>query len=361
MYLNESLTKAFDTIREATYFDSRSLVPHPENLKFQAMEERRSMHRLGMKMTEIVGNPEGEDLQYAAHAVRRHFWKELGLPLLPELATELPRFLLKPDHKIETRTVPQELADQLVLVKLTDTSVPCIVAANLSLLQKLLNLPDATIKFLTLAYAISSFCSLNKDEASGLKMALSSIGITDNAHRNRAVAVLLDVPIASVEAMFTPPINLVALQFVDAADFNRKDNLRCVFALNDEFVALLETLYRSHGALLAGILEPEQDFDWLNDGTIPVDYLYEILPIHIAECYKRTVLNQPLLHQHVNHLIEWFTGGLSFPPEALHALDSRIAFEAIRDAIKRAALACCQAHKPLDAHALLKAIYAASE
>lgn len=360
MCLYESLNKAFDTIREAACFDSHSLVPHPENLKFQAGEERRAMHRLGTKLAEIVGNPDGEDLHYAAHAVRRHFWKELGLSQPPELATEVPRFLLKPDHKIESRTDPQELASQLAAVPVPETSVLCIVSSKLALLQKLLNLPDVAIKFLTLAYANSSRHSLTEDESCGLSLALSYVCVESNEHRNRAVAVLLDVPLVEVEAFFTPPITVAALRFVDVHVFNQARSLRSVFALSDEFVTLLETPHLSHAAVLAQILESEYDLDSVDDGTTPIGHLYEIMPTQIAECYERTVLNRPLLYPHVHHLVEWFTGGLLLPVEACHALDGRLTFESIRDAIKRAALACCTEKRPLDAHAILKALFAAS-
>ena len=292
MNLDEPLAKAFETIREVACFDSHSLVPHPENLKFQAIEERRAMRRLSMKLAEIVSNPEGEDLQYAANTVRRHFWKELGLSQPPELGTDLPRFLQQPDHRIEPRTDSKELADQLAAVKLNDTSVLCIVASNLSLLKKLLNLSDTTIKYLTLAYANCSIHSLTKDESSGLKTALTYIGVEDDAHRNRAVAVLLEAPIADVEAIFAPPSMLVALRFVDAQDSNKQRNLRAVFALTDEFLTLLESSYRSHEALLAAILEPEQDLNLLDDGTTPISYLYDILPKDIAEAYKCAVLEE---------------------------------------------------------------------
>ena len=358
MCLDESLINAFATIREAACFDSHSLVPHPDNLRFQFCIERQAMHRLGSKLVEIVSSPDGEDLQHCAHTVRRHFWKDLGLSQTPELATKVPRFLLKPDYKIEPRTEPQELASQLATVLMPETPVLCIVASKLALLQKLLNLSDTVIKYLTLAYANCSIHSLTKDQSSSLKIALSHIGVADNMHR--AVAILLDVPLAAVEAIFAAPSALIALRFVDAAAFNQSRTLRDAFALTDEFVTLLETPFLSHEALLAGILEPEHDLDLLDNGITPIGYLYEILPSSIAECYERTVLNRPLLYQHVHHLIEWFTGGLLLPPEACYALDSRLTFEAIRDAIKRAALASCQANKQLDAHALLKELYAAS-
>jgi hypothetical protein len=360
MCLDESLNKAFDTIREAACFDSHSLVPHPENLKFQANEERRAMHRLGTKLAEIVASPDGEDLQHCAQTVRRHFWKDLGLSQPPELATNVPRFLLKPDHKIELRTDPQELADKLVDVAMPETPVLCIVASKLALLQKLLlNLSDTAIKYLTLAYANCSTHSLTKDESSSLKIALSHICVADNMHRNRAVAVLLDVPVAAVDAMFAAPSALVALRFVDASAFNQRRTLRDVFALTDEFVTLLETPFRSHEALLAGILEPEQDFDLLDDGT-PIGYLYEILPKDIAEAYECAVLGRPLNFMHIHDLVSWYTAGYRMLPSFYSPLAGRITVESVRDAIKRAAMKCAQANKPLNAHALVKALYAAS-
>ncbi len=360
MSLNESLTSAFETIREYAIWDSHSLVPHPDNLKFQATEERRAMHRLGTHLTKIVSRPESEDLQYAAHVIKRHFWNELGLSQPPELAAEVPRFLLKPDHKMEPRTDPQELAYQLAAVPMPETPVLCIVSSKLALLQKLLNLSNTAIKFLTLAYANTCRHSLSKDESSGLPLALSYIGVADDEDRNRAVAVLLDVPLAEVEALFMPPIALVALRFVDVHVFNQARNLRSVFTLSDEFVTLLEMPHLSHAAVLARILESERDLDSVDDGSTPIGYMYEIMPSQIAECYERTVLNRPLLYQHVHFLVEWFTGGLSIPVAAWYALDSRLTFESIRDALKRAALACCTENRPLDAHAILKALFAAS-
>lgn len=358
MCLDESLNKAFGTIREAACFDSHSLVPHPENLKFQASVGRHAIHRLGTKLAEIVGNPDGEDLQYAAHTIKRHFWKELGLSQPPELATNVPRFLLKPDHKIEPRTDTQELADKLAHVALPETTVLCIVASKLALLQKLLNLSDTATKYLTLAYANCSIHSLTKDESSSLKIALSHIGVADNMHR--AVAILLDVPLAAVEAMFAAPSVLVALRFVDASAFNQRRTLRDVFALTDEFVTLLETPFRTHEALLAGILEPEQDFDLLDDGTTPIGYLYEILPKDIAEAYECAVLGRPLNSVHIHDLVSWYTAGYRMLPSFYSPLAGRITVESLRDAIKRAALKCAQANKPLNAHALVKALYAAS-
>ena len=298
MHLDEALIKAFDTIREAACFDSHTNIAHPANLQFQEGTQRRAMNRPVTKLVEIVGNPDGEDLQHCAQTVRRYFWQELGLSQPPDLPTDVPRFLLKPDHTLEHRIDAQELADKLATVPMPETPVLCIVSSKLTLLQKLLNLNDTAIKFSALAYSNCGIHSLTKNETCGLKMALAHIGLSDDAHRNRAVAILLDAPLATVEAIFASPAALVALRFFEAAAFNQRRTLRDLFALTDEFVRLLETPCRSHEALLAGILEPEQDFDLLDDGTTPIGYLYEILPKGIAEAYECSVLGRPLNFMH---------------------------------------------------------------
>jgi hypothetical protein len=360
MNLDESITNAFEAIREFASFDSHSLVPHPDNLRFQAMTETVAMLRLGTKLTEIVGDPDGEDLQYCAHTVRRYFWQELGLSQPPDLPTDVPRFLLKPGHTIENRIDAQELADKLAQVPMPEAPVLCIVASKLALLSKLLNMSDTGIHYLGLAFAHCSIHSLTIDESSSLKVALSHIGLADDAHRNRAVAVLLNAPLVDVQALFAAPSKLAALRFLDAAVFNQRRTLRDVFVLTDEFVALLETPYRSHKALLAGILEPEQDFDLLDDGTTPIGYLYEILPKDIAEAYECAVLDRPLKAIHIQALVSWYTAGFRMLPSFYSPLAGHITVEALRDAIKRVALECAQANKPLTSHALVKALYAAS-
>ncbi len=360
MSLDESLIQAFETIRESASFDCLSPVPHVDNLRFSYSVERQAMHRLGTNLAEIVRNIDCEDMQYVAHTVKRHFWKELGLSQPPDLPTDLPRFLLKDGFRLETRIDPYELVSQLATVSLPDTPVVCIVSSKLALLQKLLNLSDTAIKYLTLAYAISCRHHLTNDESSGLEIALSNIGLIDDAYRNHAISALIQSPLVEVETMFAPPCALIALRFVDASVFNQRRSLRNVFALTDDFVYLLETKFRSHQAVLAAILEPEQDLDLLDDGSIPVGYLYEILPMEIAQAYEFAVTERPLNVVHISELVCWYTAGYRIQPSFFSPLVGHITFETIRDAIKRVALDCCQANKTLDEHALMKALYAAS-
>lgn len=360
MSLDKALVQAFETIRESASFDCLCPVPHVDNLRFSYTVERQAMHRLGTKLAEIVCSPDCEDMQYVAHTVKRHFWKELGLTQPPDLPTELPRFLLKDDFRLEIRIDPYELASQLAVVSFPETPVVCIVSTKLALLQKLLNLSDTAFKYLTLAYAISCRHNLTKEESSGLDFALSNIGLIDDAYRNHAISVLLQSPLVEVETMFAPPCALVALRFVDATVFNQRRSLRNVFALTDEFVSLLETKFRSQQAVLAAILEPEYDLDLFDDGSIPVGYLYEILPKEIAQAYEFTVLDRPLNLKHICELVCWYTAGYRMQPSFFSPLVGHITFETIRDAIKRVALDCCQSNKTLDEHALMKALYAAS-
>ncbi len=87
--------------------------------------------------------------------------------------------------------------------------------------------------------------------------------------------------------------------------------------------------------------------------------LYQTLPRCIAECYERVLRDQPLQSRHVLSLTAWFTGGICLPAKTCIVLDGRLTFEAIRDAIKRSALACCQANKPFGDNEVLKALYTA--
>ena len=95
MGLDESLTQAFETIQEATCFDAFSNIPHVENLRYQSIEEGRAMRQLGMNLTAIVGDQDCEDLQYAAHCIRRYFGSSLPMEPMPEFIADAPRFLLE--------------------------------------------------------------------------------------------------------------------------------------------------------------------------------------------------------------------------------------------------------------------------
>ena len=298
-------------------------------------------------------------MQYAAHAVRCHFWQELGLEQTPKLENDVPQFLRKCVYKVQPHTDPVELVAQLAVVAAPDPSTFCIVASTLTLLQKLLNFSDTITLFLALAYAASSTHSQTHDLSSGLAAALNHVHVADSDHRDRAIALLLDAPKADVRAIFGPSSILVALGFMQAQDYSKPLNLRQVLMLKSEFITILETSYRSHGALLADILTPEYDPDLLDSDAVCIGDLYQTLPRCIAECYERVLRGQSLQSRHVLNLTMWFTGGISLPAETCIALDGRLTFEAIRDAIKRAALACCQSNKPFGDNDVLKALYAA--
>jgi hypothetical protein len=342
----------------AAPFDCFTAVPHPDNLSFIVAEERRAMHRLGMKLVEIDGSHDSGGMQYAAHTVQHHFWRELELVEEPKRIIMLPSFL-QAGHELPHIELA-EFAKQLATVAIDASPMYCIITANLNQLQRLLNLSATEIQFLKLAYLSSHYHHSIHNDACNLKTTLSFISLAGTAHRNHAIAVLLDEPLAAVDALFSLPSKLVALGFMDAQSSYEQRSLQELCALNENFIYLLESPHRSEQAIVTAILEHEEELDPLLDGTVPVGYLIETMPQNIAECYERAVLNEPLLPQHIQQLVAWFTGGYVLPLEAAQPLAARITFESMREAIKRSALSCCQANQPYGAYALLKGLYAAS-
>jgi len=359
--MNEVLKKAFETIRSEIGFDMLSNLPHPENLRFQMDEECKAMHRVGLQLRNIVFDPEGEDLQYAAHAIRQYFGDALGMEPMPEFLADVPRFLLPPDNRTVHRTNPQELARHLMRMTMPQVEIICITTTQLKRLQKLLHLSDAEVKFLTLAYVVSSPHLRTSCLSAGIVMALEHIGVKDDAHRHRAIGVLLDVPVDDVIKMLSPPCSLNALRFVDSVYTNREPTLRDSFVLTDEFVEVLETTYRSHEALLYAIVEPEQDLNLLNDEEVPVGHLYEVFQKDVAEAFECAVLCRPLKSYHINALVSWYSAGHRTLPSLYSPLAGRINVEGVRIAIQRAAFDCRIANVPLDTFALMRALYAAAD
>ena len=100
MIFDESVTLAFEVIRAAYCFDAFTLVPHPDNIRFRADEERKVMHRLGLMLPDLANDA---DSQWVGQIVQQYFWKEIGLEQQPATLEGVPRFLLPPDHQLETR------------------------------------------------------------------------------------------------------------------------------------------------------------------------------------------------------------------------------------------------------------------
>ncbi len=252
MGLDESLTQAFETIRKATCFDAFSNIPHVEDLRYQSIEEGRAMRQLGMNLTAIVGDQDCEDLQYAAHCIRRYFGSNLPMEPMPEFIADAPRFLLAKDKPTVHRTDPQELAKHLSTLAMPQSEHICIVCAKLAWLQKMLHLSEAEVRFLSMAYVVSSQHLRTNALSFDIAMALQHIRVQGDEHRNRAIAALLEVAPSDAASIFKLPNRLKALRFVETVYTKDVPTLRTTFTLTDEFVNVLETVYRSHAALLQG-------------------------------------------------------------------------------------------------------------
>lgn len=358
MKLDDTLATAFETIRREVGFDMLSSVPHPENLRFQRQVEAQAMHRLGMKLADIVGSQDSDDLHYAAHAIRRYFGDALSMEPAPEFMADVPRFLMPPDSRTSNRTDPEQLAQHLGQLELPREEVICIVSTKLALLKKLLHLSDAEISFLKMAYAVSSQHTRIHSLSYCIAMALEHISIQDDEHKARAIAVLLDLPLDDVIKMLAPPCRLKALRFLDTVHTNGTPNLRAAFVLTDAFIDLLESNFRSHAALLQAIMEHEIDLDLRYDEQIPVGKLYEEWPKALAEAFECAVLSRPLKSHHIDTLVRWYTGGYRLHPAQYTSLAGRITVEGVRDAVKQAAFDCCIADAPLDGFMLMRTLYA---
>ena len=353
MHPNENIAKAFETLQAAYRFDAFGKVPHPENLRFRAESEDWFMHRLGLQLVLIA---EGEDQQWVGRTILRYFWKELGHAHPVGEAHELPRFLLRPDASMDPRIDPMALVAQMSGITLPQQEVMCIVASQLNLLKKLLHLSDAETKWLKLAYASSSLGRSADDHSENLHVALKHIGLHDEGHRNRALAVLLDESLAAIEAMLQPPVAMVALRFINMARPGRDGNLLDIVSPTEEFIELLESSHRSHTALFAAMLEPEFDPNLVDDGGTPIGALYERFPQPLAACYERAVLGRPLNMSHMRLTVERFTSFATLPTQYA-PLAGRITFEGIREAIKRVTLNCRKANQPVTRFELFKALY----
>ena len=225
MIFDESVTLAFEVIRAAYCFDAFTPVPHPDNIRFRADEERKVMHRLGLMLPGLTNDP---DSQWAGQIVLQYFWKEIGLKQPPAALEVVPRFLLPPDHPLEPRIDLAELVRQMKQVPLPKQETICIVSSKLTSLQKLLNLSDVQTKFLKLVYISHFHPDLHGHARFSLQAALQHIEIRDGMHCNAVIAALIDEPVAAVEVMFAPPMSLMALRFLDSGFNERQRNLQNV-------------------------------------------------------------------------------------------------------------------------------------
>lgn len=358
MKIDDPLEAAFEVIRRELGLDMLTNVPHPENLRFQMHIERRTLRRLGVMLAGIVLTEHDQDVHYVAHVIRRYFGDALGMEPVPEFIGDVPRFLLAADAPVTTRTDPQQLALHLQGLALPQDNVICRVFHNLSLLQKLLNLTDSEVSYLAVAYTVSRQYQHTTSVSYNLTLALQHVALGDESHRDKAIAALLDVPLADVSTLFAPLCRLKALRFVDTLHTGEAPNLCSCFVLTDAFVALLESQHRSHNALLQAILEPEDDLNLLHDDTIPIGHLYAEFPKEVAEAYECAVLQRPLKALHIYALVRWYTGASPALPSHYSPLAGRVDLVAVREAIKRAAFDGCRASTALDVFALMKALYA---
>ncbi len=279
MCLDESLNIAFDTIREAACFDSHSLVPHPENLKFQANVERRAMHRLGTKLAEIVGNQAtrnaafrrhqtarllhrlgtllphwlaGEELVHESRAMEQMCWRELGYPRQPIFDGDLPRFMVTDadglPFSLSMPKAPVELAVQMATLEPPPLPASSPIGANSDILVSLLRLTPFESHWLLWSYCIRRFG----------RAIVPVIHICDQQHGCEVLALMCELPVDVVRDAVASR-RLHAWGFLDdiGANGEMPALLSGWLSATDQFAEWIEQPYDSDTDLLIALCQAQ--------------------------------------------------------------------------------------------------------
>jgi hypothetical protein len=349
---------------------------HPHSLAFLERQRRFWLKRIGLKIQQLTTEA---NAPWLARVVQRCFWQELGLDdpnQAPEKNADkkaddeherywhTPIFLWPKDKPFVLKLSIEEMQCGLVKIDCTPPIYLSVVETNLGKLRVLLNLNDAEIKLLTMAWCVGK--ERERDNKSDLLSALSLCPMTilddaSNAELDTKRATLLDEPVDAVAALFDPCFKLVAMRFLDAKPWHEQKTLLDFVQATDEFVDLLETPHRSDAALLGYILE--QEHDWLlgSASDHPTELITGEYNGHgVEEAYMHSRFDKPIPGRAVRAVAEWFTG-MMFDQRVLEPLAEHIDFEGTREAIKCAVLECCTNRKPVTEFALVKALFAAAK
>jgi hypothetical protein len=349
---------------------------HPHSLAFLDYQCKFWMRRIGLHIQQLTTEA---NTHWLARVVQRSFWQELDLDdpnqapekIADKQAAEehesywqTPIFLWPKDKSFILKISIEVMRRSLEKIDCIRPSYLSIVEANLSKLRELLNLNDAEIKLLTLAWCAGK--DQERDDKSDLLSALSLCPMTifddaSTAERNTKLATLLDEPVDAVATLFDPCFKLMALRFLDAKPWHEQKTLLDFVQATDEFVDLLETPHRSDAALLAYILEQERDWLLGSESDNPTELITSEYNGHtVEEAYLHSRFDKPLTARAICAVAEWFSG-IEFDTTLFKPTAERIDFEGIREAVKNAVLECCTADKPVTEFAILKAIYAAAK
>lgn len=360
MQTDPSVLQAFAVLERAFHTDLLSRLPSRRNLEYRAWLERQFMRRIGVALPTL---PDTRQWTWTAHLMRRFFWRDLGLQSRPELPTELPIFLWQPDYELPPVDMAA-MADSLATIEQTEPAPLCIAERRIALLTELLRLSPAETALLQLAYAACSWGLPTSAEnyaadQHSLQAVLNCLHWSDLVERNRVFATLLAVSVEEVAALFDAPVTVVALHLIDNDWWHKGRNALAFATATDKLLALLETQYQTHAALLADLQMAPPDIGVAFDSDYPADLLYEELPLSVADAYMAARRGHALNAAQLGALLWWQTG-LDLAVEVMQPLAHKLGFETVVRLLIRATLNCRTAGDSVTELRLLQALYAAA-
>lgn len=360
MQIDPSVLQAFAVLEHAFDIEFLSRPPSRHNLEYRAWLERMFMRRIGMALPTL---PDTRQRTWTAHLMLRFFWRDLGLRSRPELLTELPMFLWRPDYALPPVDV-DAIADSLATIEQTEPAPLCIAERRMALLIELLHLSPADSALLQLAYAACHWGLPTSSEPyaadqHALQAVLNCLHWRDLAERNRVFAMLLAVSVEEAAALFDAPITVVALQLIDNDWWHKSRNALAFATATDKLVALLEAQYQTHAALLADLQMASPDIGMAFDSDYPADLLYEELPLSVANAYMAARRGHALNAAQLLALVWWQTQ-LELAAEVVQPLADKLDFETVVRVLIRATLNCRTSGGSLTKLRLLQALYAAA-
>jgi hypothetical protein len=357
-----SFQNCANVAHEFEIFDNADVALNPSNLMFASEFTARAIHRIAGHLSSITSPI---NFQIAAKSIYKYFAPELGVIQKQHAldnGTDEP-----PKRRNSTPVDVSAFADDIAAITLYRVFEYSAVEQNLDMLVEWLTLNNTEKNFLRLAYCVARDIgrgapgkSHEENGVGCLFNVLSNITFEDNAQKYRAIAAILDEPVEAVELLFTPPCRLLALRFMSADYWHIADSVFLSIGVTDEFIELLETPHRSIEAMRECWLQPEFDAKLYYDKEAAFEALKQDLEKQaIWSCYAQSILDVALTTKQINLVVQWFTGS-ELKAASLAPLANLLKFEAIREAIKRAALECCEAVQPVTEIALLRALYAAT-
>ena len=362
MHYKISFLNSAKSVRSFDIVDNGELVLSPSNINFIGEFTAQALHRIAKNLSSIT---EPASFQTVARAIQHYF-----APELRAVQQKLEAENGFSDHQEISINEPLDVtafSKEIEAIKFNNTLDYSGVERNFDMLTEWLNLTTTEQKFLRLAYCVSRdigrglISSDEEDYSVGTLLGtLSQINFENQAEKHRVIAVILEEPIDAVQALFTPPCRLISLRFMSADYWHIATNVFLTLGVTEEFVALLETPYRSTAAMRESWLQ--QEFDWklqVEKKSAMQTLKRELNKQPIWFCYSQKILGLSYTAANIKTIIHWFTGH-EINTAVLEPLSYQLGFEAIREAIKRAAIECGEAAQPLTEIAILRALYAAT-